>query len=73
MEGLCPIDEFKEYFEIKTLPKEDRGHFQTMGGFVTALFGYIPKKGEKISWDRFSFEIVAMDRARVKKILVVAA
>lgn len=70
VEGLCPIDEFKEYFDIEALPKEDRGHFQTMGGFVTALFGYIPKKGEKISWDKFNFEILAMDRARVKKILL---
>ena len=70
LEGLCPIDEFKEYFEIETLPKEDSGLFQTMGGFVTALFGRIPKRGEKTSWDSFVFEITAMDRARVKKILV---
>ncbi|MBO6178472.1 MAG: HlyC/CorC family transporter [Selenomonadaceae bacterium] len=73
LEGLCPIDEFKEEFDLKTLPKEDRGHFQTMGGFVTALFGYIPKRGEKISWENFSFEVLSMDRARVKKILVVMA
>lgn len=70
LEGLCPIDEFKEYFEIDTLPKEDSGLFQTMGGFVTALFGFIPKRGDKISWDSFIFEVTAMDRARVKKILV---
>ncbi|MBO6305673.1 MAG: HlyC/CorC family transporter [Selenomonadaceae bacterium] len=73
LDGLCPIDEFKEYFEIETLPKEDRGHFQTMGGFVTALFGYIPKRGEKVQWEKFTFEVLAMDRARIKKISVVAA
>lgn len=72
LDGLCPIDEFKEYFEIETLPKEDSGHFQTMGGFVTALFGYIPKRGEKVPWGKFTFEVLAMDRARVKKISVVA-
>lgn len=71
LEGLCPIDEFKERFEIDQLPKEDSGLFQTMGGFVTALFGYIPKRGEKISWEAFTFEVLAMDRARIKKILVI--
>ncbi|MBR3624610.1 MAG: HlyC/CorC family transporter, partial [Selenomonadaceae bacterium] len=71
LEGLCPIDEFKEKFDLSALPKEDRGHFQTMGGFVTALFGYIPKRGEKVTWETFSFEVLSMDRARINKILVV--
>lgn len=70
IDGLYSIDDFKERFEIDELPDEEHDHFQTMGGFLTACFGYIPKKGEKFSWEGFTFEVVAMDRARVAKILI---
>ncbi|MBR3457109.1 MAG: HlyC/CorC family transporter [Selenomonadaceae bacterium] len=70
LEGLCPIDEFKKRFDIEELPEEDHDHFQTMGGFLTSYFGYIPKKGEACEWNGFRFEVVNMDRARIDKILV---
>ena len=69
IEGLCSIDDFKEKFHIDELPDEDQDHYQTMGGFVTALFGYIPKKGETIQWENFVFEIEALDRYRIDKII----
>ncbi len=70
LDGLCPIDEFKKRFDIEELPEEDHDHFQTMGGFLTSYFGYIPKKGETCAWNGFQFEVANMDRARIDKILV---
>lgn len=70
MEGLCSIDDFKERFELEKLPDEERDHYQTMGGMVTALFGYIPRAGEKAVWDEFTFEVTAMDGARIDKMRV---
>ena len=71
MDGLFSIDDFKEKFDIDTpLPDEDKAHFQTMGGFLTWYFGYIPKEAEFCQWNNFTFEIVDMDRARIDKILV---
>lgn len=70
MEGLCSIDDFKERFDLEKLPDEERDHYQTMGGMVTALFGYIPRVGETATWDEFTFEVMAMDRARIDKIRV---
>ena len=70
MEGLCSIDDFKERFDLEKLPDEERDHYQTMGGMVTALFGYIPRVGETTTWDEFTFEVMAMDRARIDKIRV---
>lgn len=70
MEGLCSIDDFKERFELEKLPDEERDHYQTMGGMVTALFGYIPRTGEKAVWDEFTFEVTAMDGARIDKMRV---
>lgn len=70
IEGLCSIDDFKEKFDIdEELPEEEHDHYQTMGGFVTSLFGYIPKKGESIQWDDFTFEIARLDRYRIDKII----
>ena len=67
-DGLFPIDEFKEEFGIDALPDEDHDHFHTLGGFVTAQFGRIPKAGETCTWDDFTFEVLRMDRARVAQI-----
>ena len=68
--GLCDIDDFKKKFKFETLPNEERDHFQTMGGFLTSRFGYIPKVGEKKDWDNLRFEVLKMDGARIDKILI---
>ena len=70
VDGLYDIDDFKKYFHIDELPDEERDHFQTMGGFITSYFGYIPKVGESFVWNDLKFEVARMDRARVDKILV---
>ena len=70
VDGLCDIDEFKERFNIETLPEEERDHFQTMGGFVTSRFGYIPKVGETCDWNGFRFKVKEMDGVRIGKILI---
>ncbi len=70
VDGLCSIDDFKERFHVETLPDENHDHFQTMGGFVTSYFGYIPKEGEHFEWNGMIFEVLDMDRARIDKILI---
>lgn len=70
VDGLLPIDEFKETFDVDELPDEDRDHFQTLGGFIISFLGYIPTTSEKFDWNGFRFEIVDMDRVRVDKILI---
>ena len=70
VDGLCDIDEFKERFNLETLPDEERDHFQTMGGFLTSQFGYIPKVGEVREWNGFRFKVAEMDGVRIAKILI---
>ena len=70
VDGLCDIDEFKERFNIETLPDEERDHFQTMGGFLTSQFGYIPKVGEVREWNGFRFKVAEMAGVRIAKILI---
>ena len=70
VDGLCDIDEFKERFNIENLPDEEHDHFQTMGGFLTSCFGYIPKVGEVYEWNGFRFKVKEMDGVRIGKILI---
>ncbi len=70
VDGLCPIEEFKKRFDLDVLPEEDHDHFQTLGGFLTSYFGYLPKVAESCEWNGVRFEIVDMDRARIDKILI---
>lgn len=71
VDGLVPIDEFKEYFHIRKLPEERSGVFHTIGGFVMRKLGRIPASGDKLEWGEYMFEIMDMDGNRVDKILII--
>lgn len=71
VEGLCSIDDFREYFHIEEeLPGEAEAYYKTLGGFITYLLGYIPKETEKVQYGRFTFEVMDCDNRRVDKVLV---
>lgn len=70
VDGMLPVEEFKDTFKIAQLPEKESRSFETVGGLVMDLFGRIPKEGDAAQWDRFRFEIVEMDGLRVDKILV---
>jgi len=42
LDGMLPVDEFFELFEINELPGEHQGSYQTLGGFVMTHLGRIP-------------------------------
>jgi len=54
------------------IPQEEleANRYQTIGGYVLNHFGHIPEEGEKLKHDGFRFEIIAMDRQRIDKLLV---
>lgn len=70
LDGLLPIDEFKDLLDIDELPEEDKVGFQTVGGFVINQLGSIPTTGQHFQWQGLRFEVVDMDQHRVDKILV---
>ncbi len=74
VEGLCTIDEFREYFHIdEELPGEAEDYYKTLGGFIIYLMGYIPKETEKTQYGRFIFEVMDCDNRRIDKVLVTEA
>jgi putative hemolysin len=70
LDGMLPVDEFKEMFGLPRLPGEGQGNYQTLGGFVMAYLGRIPAAADQFQWGRLSFEVVDMDGKRVDKVLV---
>jgi putative hemolysin len=70
LDGLLPIDEFKELFGFGALPGEERGLYQTVGGFILTQLGSIPSQGQSFSWKNLCFEIVRMEGHRVDKVMV---
>jgi putative hemolysin len=70
VDGMQPIEDFKELMEIDHLPEEDTDTYQTLGGFVMMKLGRIPKAGEHFHQDDVRYEVMDMDGNRVDKVLV---
>lgn len=71
VDGVCTIDDFREYFHIiEELPGEAESYYKTVGGFMTYQLGYIPKEAEKTTYGRWTFEVVDCDNRRIDKVLV---
>lgn len=71
IDGALPIEVFKDLFNLKELPKGEGTRYQTLAGFVLTYLGHIPTLPESFDWNDLHFEVVAMDRRRVSKVLVV--
>jgi magnesium and cobalt transporter len=65
VKALTPISEFNEFFNTEIPDNE----YDTVGGFVINAFGYLPKRGEIIDFERFNIKILRADKRRVHLIL----
>jgi putative hemolysin len=72
LDGMLPIDEFKEIFGLGRLSDEETGRYLTLSGYVLSRMGRIPTAGDKFEADGLRFEIMDMDGNRIDKILVSA-
>jgi putative hemolysin len=70
MDGLIPVPEMKDRLEIRELPEEDRGRYNTLAGMVMLLLGRLPRTTDVVEWDGWRFEVVDLDGKRVDKVLV---
>lgn len=70
VDGLLPIERLKTTLHLKALGDEEKGDYQTVGGFVMAQLGRIPSASEFFELDGFRFEVMDMDGHRVDKVLV---
>jgi magnesium and cobalt transporter len=66
VQALTRIDEFNEYFRTSLSSEE----YETVGGLVMHALGRLPRRGEKVDFDGFSFKVVRGDRRRIQTIEV---
>ncbi len=70
MDGLIPVPELKDRLELKELPEEERGRYNTLAGMVMLLLGRLPRTADAVDWQGWRFEVVDLDGKRVDKVLV---
>jgi putative hemolysin len=71
LDGLISTHDLKDRLQIKILPHEDRGLYNTISGLIMMQLGRIPKPTDKIECAGWSLEIVDMDGKRIDKVLAV--
>lgn len=60
--ALTSIEEFNTYFGADLADEA----YDTIGGFVTQQFGYLPKRDETVSVERFHFKVLHADSRRIR-------
>lgn len=61
IKALMPIIEFNQFFSSNVADAEH----DTIGGFIIHQLGHVPKKGEKVMYDKFNFEVLHADNRRI--------
>jgi putative hemolysin len=70
LDGLIPVPELKDRLDLKELPEEDRGRYNTLAGMIMLLLGRLPSTADTVEWEGWRFEVVDLDGKRVDKVLV---
>ncbi|MEH1768065.1 hemolysin family protein [Nostoc sp.] len=71
LDGMLPVEEFLELFGMEQWESEERGSYQTLGGFVITHLGRIPAAADYFEWHSMRIEVMDMDGNRVDKVLVI--
>ncbi|YAF96065.1 MAG: hemolysin family protein [Nodularia sp. CChRGM 3473] len=71
LDGMLSVDEFYELFDLEEWEVEERGSYQTLGGFVINHLGRIPTAADHFEWHGMRIEVMDMDGNRVDKVLVI--
>lgn len=70
MDGLLAVNELKEVIGVPSLPDEEAGAYETVGGFVLSHLGRVPAAGDHFDWGGWRFEVMDMDGRRIDRVLV---
>jgi len=69
LDGLLPVIDLKDTLDIKQLPEEDEGRYQTLNGLLMYQLGRIPQTTDVLEIAGWRLEILDMDGKRVDKVL----
>jgi putative hemolysin len=69
LDGLLTLDELEDIFPDFEIPDDEKGIYNTLGGFVMTRLGHVPSAAEHFEWAELRFEVMDMDGNRVDKVL----
>ena len=70
VDGATPIDDVSTEIGMDDLPEGESSTYHTLGGFVMARLGRIPRTADVCEWGQMRFEVIDMDGRRIDKVLV---
>lgn len=71
LDGLMPVTELKARLDIRDLPGEERGLYNTLAGLLMAETGHLPAVGERIACVGWIFEVMELEGKRIDRVLAV--
>ncbi len=69
IDGVMPVSELKARLDIRDLPGENRGRYNTVAGLLQSVSGRLLGTGEKVDCAGWHFEVVDLDGKRIDKVL----
>ncbi len=69
IDGVMPVSELKARLDIRELPEEDRGRYNTMAGLLQSVSGRLLKTGDRVECAGWRFEVLDLDGKRIDKVL----
>ncbi len=66
MDGRLPVEDFSELLQTDV----EAATANTLGGWISDMLGYLPKKGEKVEWESFTIHIEEVKKHRIQKVVV---
>jgi putative hemolysin len=70
VDGSAAMEQVAVHFGLDALPEDEAGAYHTIGGFVMARLGRVPKAADHFEWGGMRFEVMDMDGRRIDKVLV---
>lgn len=69
LDGLIPIPELKDRLNLKAVPEEHKGRYNTLSGMMMWLIGSVPRTCDVAEWEGWRLEVIDLDGNRVDKVL----
>ena len=69
IDGVMPVSELKARLDIRDLPEQDKGRYNTVAGLLQSVSGRLLHPGEKVDCAGWRFEVVDLDGKRIDKVL----
>ena len=69
IDGVMPVAELKARLDIKDLPAEDKGRYNTVAGLLQAVSGRLLATADQVDCAGWRFEVVDLDGKRIDKVL----